>query len=179
EGNRLIRQIKENVSNLYSGTRDILWTLNPGSDRLSEIAGRLGSIGIEIFQDTPIEFRFEKRLRSSDDLQLPASYGRNMLMIFKEAMNNSLKYSDASQISLTIEKAEEGELNILLKDNGVGFDPVQAKRGHGTGNMFKRAKRIQSEFIIESRPQCGTACRLITPLGPGGKGPGPACFGRF
>jgi signal transduction histidine kinase len=164
EGNRLIRQIKENVNNLYRGTRDILWALNPGSDQLTEITDRLKSMGVEIFQDTPMEFQFDNRMPDANEIILHPGFGRNILLIFKEAMNNCLKYSGASRIVLLVERRAGREIGIRLKDNGAGFDPEQVKRGYGLANMFKRAKRIQSEFIVDSRAGCGSDCILIIPV---------------
>jgi signal transduction histidine kinase len=166
EGNRLIAQIKENVSNLYRGTRDILWALNPGSDRLSEVAARLEIMGIEIFQDTAVEFRFENRIPQSNEMVLPPNYGRNILLIFKDAMNNGLRHAGASRVVLEIDREGLHHISILLKDNGAGFEPDLVKKGYGTGNMAKRAGRIHGEFIIDSRPGTGTACRLVVPVPP-------------
>ena len=62
EEKRIIGQIKENVSGLYQGTRDILWALNPESDLIKEIGHRLESLGIDVFQDTGICFSYENLL---------------------------------------------------------------------------------------------------------------------
>ena len=59
EEKRIIGMIKENVSGLYQGTRDILWALNPESDLIKEIGHRLESLGIDVFQDTGICFKYE------------------------------------------------------------------------------------------------------------------------
>ncbi len=163
EENRIIRQIKENLGNMYQGTRDILWTLNAESDQISEIADRLVSMGVEIFQDTPIKFVFENKIIRDQDVLLPGNYSRNILMILKEAMYNSLKYSKASTMLLIVERIES-RVFIILNDDGIGYDTVHVNKGHGTDNMFKRASRIRAEFVIESHLLLGTTYQLIIPL---------------
>ena len=71
EEKRMIGQIKENVSGLYQGPRDILWALNPESDVVKEIGHRLESLGIDVFQDTGICFSYENELGASENLKLP------------------------------------------------------------------------------------------------------------
>ena len=105
EEKRIIGQIKENVSGLYQGTRDILWALNPESDLIREIGQRLQSLGIDVFQDTGICFCYENLLGESENVKLPGNYNRNIMMIFKEAMSNCLKHAQARHVKLKITKA--------------------------------------------------------------------------
>ncbi|HZZ76512.1 MAG TPA: triple tyrosine motif-containing protein, partial [Puia sp.] len=156
EEKRIIHMIKENVSGLYQGTRDILWALNPESDLIKEIGQRLQSLGIDVFQDTGICFSYENLLGESGNIKLPGNYNRNIMMIFKEAMSNSLKHAQATKVKLKIQKAENGEILIELADNGIGFNPLYIKKGHGFQNMQKRSNRIKSTLTPISIPGEGT-----------------------
>ncbi len=164
EEKRIINQIKENVSGLYQGTRDILWALNPESDLIKEIGHRLESLGVDVFQDTGICFQFENELEDSGNLKLPGNYNRNIMMIFKEAMSNCMKHARAKKVRLKIQKTEAGEVMISLQDNGIGFDHLFIKKGHGFQNMKKRAGRINSLFTITSVPGQGSRYELRIPL---------------
>jgi signal transduction histidine kinase len=164
EEKRLIGQIKENVSGLYQGTRDILWALNPESDVVKEIGHRLESLGIDVFQDTGICFSYENGLGESENLKLPGNYNRNIMMIFKEAMSNSLKHAQARHVKLKIQKTEVPEIIIRLCDDGLGFNPLFIKKGHGFQNMQKRANRIKSVFFIDSSPGKGARYELKIPF---------------
>jgi signal transduction histidine kinase/ligand-binding sensor domain-containing protein len=164
EEKRIIGMIKENVSGLYQGTRDILWALNPESDLIKEIGHRLQSLGIDVFQDTGICFTYENLMKDSENVKLPGNYNRNIMMIFKEAMSNSLKHAQATKVKLRIQKTEEQEILIELSDNGIGFNPLYIKKGHGFQNMQKRANRIKSILIPNSIPGEGTHYDLRIPL---------------
>jgi signal transduction histidine kinase/ligand-binding sensor domain-containing protein len=166
EEKRLIGQIKENVSGLYQGTRDILWALNPESDVIKEIGHRLESLGIDVFQDTGICFSFESVLGESENVKLPGNFNRNIMMIFKEAMSNSLKHAQARRVKLKIQKTELREIAIVLTDDGLGFNPLFIKKGHGFQNMQKRANRMKAIFSINSSPGDGARYELRIPFSP-------------
>ena len=83
-------------------------------------------------------------------------YRQNLFLIFKEAMNNSLKYSGAAEISLNVELSGR-RLVMQLVDDGKGFDTDQAQDGNGLGNMKERAARIGGVLGIESTPGDGTS----------------------
>ncbi len=166
EEKRLIGQIKENVSGLYQGTRDILWALNPESDAIKEIGHRLESLGIDVFQDTGICFCFENYLGEGENEKLPGNYNRNIMMIFKEAMSNCLKHAQAKRVKLKIQKTGPSEIGIELADDGAGFNMLYIKKGHGFQNMQKRANRINSLFTVNSSPGEGTRYELRIPFSP-------------
>jgi signal transduction histidine kinase/ligand-binding sensor domain-containing protein len=166
EEKRLIGQIKENVSGLYQGTRDILWALNPESDVIKEIGHRLESLGIDVFQDTGICFSYKNQLGESENVKLPGNFNRNIMMIFKEAMSNCLKHAQARHVKLIVQKTELPEILIVLADDGMGFKHLYIKKGHGFQNMQKRANRMKAMFAINSNPGEGTRYELRIPLVP-------------
>jgi len=166
EEKRIIGQIKENVSGLYQGTRDILWALNPESDIINEIGHRLESLGIDLFQDTGICFCYENLLGEAEKVKLPGNYNRNIMMIFKEAMSNCLKHAQARHVKLKVQKNALQEILIELSDDGIGFNQLFIKKGHGFQNMLKRANRIKSKFKISSKPGEGTRYDLSIPVSP-------------
>ena len=80
-------------------------------------------------------------------------------MIFKEALNNALKYSGATRVELNAVLADD-VLTICLRDNGKGFDPAAAHTGHGLQNMETRAKRLGGGIEVASAPGAGTTLTL-------------------
>ncbi len=157
---RIIGQIQDNTNELYGGTRDILWSLKPTSDNLAEILFRIRDFGGDLFQDTDIDFYF----RGDDDTwrkyRLPMDVSRNLIMIFKEALNNILKYAKATNVTMEIEIRDRNALRIKLTDNGIGFDLEHTQKGHGIDNMNVRAKRINGILYIDTKPGKGTITTL-------------------
>jgi len=157
---RILNQIEDNTNQLYGGTRDILWSLKPSNDNLYEILYRIRDFGNELFGDTDVKFIFTGNDEKWKNYRLPMDMSRNLIMIFKEALNNCLKYSKATEVSMDIAFKGKDGLQIILRDNGIGFDMKNVKRGHGINNMNVRAERIHGRLHIDSRENKGTITNL-------------------
>ena len=144
EKRAIIQKITTNVNELYTGTKDILWSLNPKNDTLGELLAHIKEFGYEMFNDTPVTFEDETFINDTGK-HLSLEMSRNILMIFKEAINNALKYSKADHVHF-IAGTSQDVLEIQLKDNGIGFDPEAAKNGQGMNNMKVRASQDQRKF---------------------------------
>ncbi len=160
DAERILGQIEDNTKQLYSGTRDILWSLKPSNDNLYEIMHRIRDFGYELFQDTDINFTFTGTDDKWQNYRLPMDMSRNLIMIFKEALNNTLKYSGAKTVSMDVHLKNRDTLDIVLKDNGHGFDLNTVKKGNGINNMNVRAGRLNGKLYIDSRKDHGTIIHL-------------------
>lgn len=157
---RIIEQIQENTSQLYSGTRDILWSLQSTNDNLYEILHRIRDFGNELFSDTDIKFEFTGTDDRWNNYRLPLDMSRNLLMIFKEALNNCLKYAQPTTVKLHAVLKQDNVLNISLSDDGKGFNVEEVVKGNGLNNMRNRAKRLDGKLYIDSHPGQGTTINL-------------------
>jgi signal transduction histidine kinase len=77
------------------------------------------------------------------------------MLIFKEGMNNSLKHSNGKTVSLT-SSIKEKEFEIMLEDDGTGFEMNENLKGNGLKNMQKRAEILDAKVQIDSKPGNGT-----------------------
>lgn len=156
----IVQQIKENAVQLYGGARDIIWSLNPTSDNLFEILTRIRDLGVDLFADTGIDFSCEGIQDSYHDVHVPIDYSRNLIMIFKEALNNCLKHSQAQSVTFEVMPIGYQAWRIILRDNGKGFTLENIKKGHGIDNMQVRAKRINAQLDFALLPLGGTRLEL-------------------
>jgi signal transduction histidine kinase len=89
--------------------------------------------------------------------------------IIQESINNIIKYATAENIKITISYSKEN-IKILIKDDGIGFDPntifTNKKIGEMAGlkNMRQRAESLEGQLTIESTPGKGTLLKVIIPL---------------
>lgn len=141
-------KISLHASRLYETVKDMLWALNPDLDNSHDLLLRLKDFGEELFSDSPIQFS----VKSSGDLQqlkLPLDQKRHLLLLFKEAMHNALKHSNAKLVLL--EATITGrEVVFSLQDDGTGFDPATAYAGEGLKSMKNRAEKIGGIMRMES-----------------------------
>jgi two-component system sensor histidine kinase UhpB len=88
--------------------------------------------------------------------------------IVQEALTNTAKYANASNITVILSR-EEDQLHISIHDDGKGFDVEQAieraKKGASLGllSMQERAGLIGGDLVIESESRKGTTIRAIFP----------------
>ena len=85
---------------------------------------------------------------------------RNVFLIVKEAVNNSVKHAACSQLSITFVLRHK-QLEIKIIDNGCGFDPTQRGLRNGVSNMERRAEKIKADLHIHSEKAAGTTITLL------------------
>ena len=88
--------------------------------------------------------------------------GMNIYRTIQEAINNSIKYAEASIINIEIMPLN-GIVSIVIHDNGKGFDSQQVVFGNGIANMKKRIEEINGKFSIDSNATNGTKINLLIP----------------
>jgi signal transduction histidine kinase len=156
EVTHLVQQIKENTASLYNGSKDIIWSLSSRNDGLYEVTEHIKDIGMDLFNETAIDFNYNHNVNSYNSKKLKLDYSRNLTMIFKEAYSNILKYSKATKVDVKVMLADNNELQIKIEDNGTGFDKAAVETGNGLRNMENRVKRMNGEINIASRSGLGT-----------------------
>lgn len=97
------------------------------------------------------------------DMKLNMEMRRDVFLIFKEAINNSAKYSRCTKIETRITHVNK-KLSISIADNGVGFNVNTADSGNGLGNMQKRAETLRGSIAINSTEGEGTNIILTIPV---------------
>ena len=90
---------------------------------------------------------------------LPPDVRHNIFLIVKEALTNALRHAATREVRVSAEVTAQA-LEIVVQDDGKGFDTNRQNRGSGLGNMRRRAQAIGENVTIESRPGQGTTVRL-------------------
>jgi signal transduction histidine kinase len=85
---------------------------------------------------------------------------RNLLLIAKEAINNSIKYSDCRNITVEC-KEVNSRVSFIIRDDGKGFDSQQPSSGNGLRNIAERASQIHYRCKIASAPGEGVQILLV------------------
>lgn len=158
-----LKKIKTNTIGLSEGIRDLIWSLDPKKDTLFQTIIRLQEFGDRLFEFSNINFKMESVDNSFEKIDLEPETRKHVLMIFKEAMNNSLKYSDAEKAMLH-SQTENGHVEIIFKDDGKGFDLFQKRKGYGLKNMKDRAEKINGIIEMKTKDGEGTEIRLKIPI---------------
>jgi signal transduction histidine kinase/ligand-binding sensor domain-containing protein len=157
-----ISKITNNSQYMMEAMDDIVWSIKPDNDNMQKIVARMREYASSILEpkDVAISFSVGENIY---DLKLNMEMRRDVFLIFKEAVNNSAKYSHCTKIEIRITH-ENKKLNISINDNGVGFDVHTADSGNGLGNMQKRAESLHGVINIKSDQNTGTEISLAVPV---------------
>jgi signal transduction histidine kinase len=83
--------------------------------------------------------------------------------MIQECVNNAMKHALATHLSIGVTHSA-AILNVMVEDNGVGFDPNAIKEGMGLGNLRQRAAELNGQVRFDSRPGHGTTVNIDIPL---------------
>lgn len=119
---------------------------------IRELANDLGSV-TQI--DIMLFVKNVKEADMSDELKVA------IYRIVQEQLNNILKYADAGRVMINISEMQ-GRIEIVIEDNGKGFDPSATRSGIGLINISSRAEAFEGFSKIDSAP--GKGCRLHVSL---------------
>lgn len=121
------------------------------------------------YRNTYPAIQLEKQLQVEEEL-IPESLKTAVYRIVQEAMNNIAKHSGGNAVTLSLTKAGKDCLELVIRDNGRGFDPQklaagqQGKPGLGLASMRERAELSRGQFSLESSPGAGTTIRASWPI---------------
>ncbi|HAP58442.1 MAG TPA: hypothetical protein DCR93_02630 [Cytophagales bacterium] len=98
---------------------------------------------------------------------LDAAQEIGLYRMVQELVSNVLKHAQATQLSIVITGFEE-LVNLMLEDNGQGFDPeeVKARGGLGLQSLHERVAALEGELSIDSRLGQGTIVNVDVPIKP-------------
>jgi ligand-binding sensor domain-containing protein/signal transduction histidine kinase len=163
EVEHLLTKIRDNSNQLYQGTKDFIWSINPDNDSLYEVAIRLKDFGDDLFDKTSTCFEVTGITEELRPVMLPMGDSRHLILLFKEGMSNILKHAKASKVRLHFQ-VSQGQMSVCMSDNGKGFEKEKEKGGNGLMNMHSRAKKLNGKLHIESENPSGTSIHFVLTL---------------
>jgi signal transduction histidine kinase len=87
----------------------------------------------------------------------------NLFRVIQEVVNNAIKHADATALNISI-KNNSQELELLISDNGKGFERNGKANGYGLKNINSRIQNINGKCLIESKIGEGTQVKLNIPV---------------
>jgi ligand-binding sensor domain-containing protein len=152
----LLSKIGEDSRETVVNMGDLVWAINPKNDSGDKLVQRMENYATDLCVAKELKLLFRKE-GDFNDHSFGIEARRNIYLIFKEALNNALKYADASLITIKV-NVESGVFKLGVEDNGVGFDAEKIMPGNGLTNMQTRAKEIKGQLKVISNP--GKGCRV-------------------
>ncbi|MBC7495319.1 MAG: sensor histidine kinase [Flavobacterium sp.] len=147
------------TKNTITELRDTVWVMNTKDINGNALKNRL----LENLERAKITYENINFKLDIENFEIENSLiALNLFRTIQEAINNALKYANATEIDILI-KENNNIIQAFVKDNGSGFDLKTIKKGNGLKNMKKRIKSINGEFNIVSTEKLGTEIFIKVP----------------
>lgn len=156
--NTIIPLLQTGVQQGYEDLRELMSNFRSRYDD-SQLEVAINAIIRRFSEQTniPVTLKLDnlgKPLANNERLQI--------LFIIQEALSNIRKHAQAKHININI--INHADVDILINDDGIGFNPEEVQSSHhqhiGLKIMAERAKRINAQLDIESTPMIGTTIKL-------------------
>jgi two-component system, NarL family, sensor histidine kinase UhpB len=157
----ILEKMSVNAKETMEKMSDLVWTIKPEEAEGSNLKQRMERFAYEICgaKNITVDLRLDKL----DTKDLNMEQRKNMYLIFKEALNNAVKYSGTDK--LHISAVNGGNLlTMIVRDEGKGFDINSITKGNGLDNIKSRAVSVGGTINITSAPDNGTEVKLTLPL---------------
>jgi len=82
--------------------------------------------------------------------------------IIQEATNNIVKYAKASEVLIQLSESDDA-YNLIIEDNGIGFDKTQTNYGIGLKSIESRVDYLKGTLDIDSKIDEGTTISIALP----------------
>ena len=159
EVERSLNNIQQSAGDMVNKLSDIVWLINPEKDSLQKLIERLEQYAEEMAMLKGMEVIITVSPKLTN-ISLPVEERRSIYLFCKEAINNAVKYSHAGLLEISMRESENKKIEILISDNGKGFDSAVLKNGNGLTNMKQRAVAMGGDYSLKTSPGEGTKISL-------------------
>ncbi len=172
DSRRLAGEIAAAAEELGGSLSDIVWSLDPGTATLEELAGRLAEHGDRLFSE---EVAFTTRFPSEwPPGELPLPVRGNVALIGLEALHNAARHARATRVELKLLPYGKDWV-LAVQDDGVGCGKKDwsadaatcGSSGRGISSMERRAAEIGATFVIR-RPTSSSGTTVTLRFRPEG-----------
>ncbi|NNL90879.1 MAG: hypothetical protein HKO66_01475, partial [Saprospiraceae bacterium] len=160
---KMLDKINSGALQVMESLNDIVWTISTDNNKVEDLINRMRAY-ISGFEDTDewqIDFNFNENILNNT---LTMVQRRNIYLIFKESVNNAIKYSSGHRIKVYI-AIRNNLFELIMTDDGKGFNYEEVKKmntlgGNGIKNMKNRAKEIKGNLEFDSIKDIGTKVKF-------------------
>lgn len=154
-----VGRMRELAKEVRGSLNDIIWSVDPDRDTVMELVLHARAFIENTLAGVPAQRELDIGHEGADRPIDPATR-RDLFLLLKEAVNNALKHSGGTRITVRFRTTADGFL-LEVSDDGRGFDPAAVRRaGNGLRYMQARAAAMYARFNIGPGPGGGTLVRV-------------------
>ncbi len=153
-----IEKISQSANELLNKMNTIIWTMVSSNDSVESLVAYIRAYAVEFFETTPISCHFNVDAHMANH-ELTGEKRRNIFLAVKEALNNVLKHSQASNVTINIIVNKTLVIDILDDGIGINLDKLRIF-GNGLHNMQRRIASIDGTLNIYNNKGTNTVFEL-------------------
>ncbi len=160
QNHHILNKITQSTTKMMETMNDMVWTIKADNDNFEQVVNRMRAFAVNMTEAKGIELHFNTNALTQK-LLLNMEQRKNIYLIFKETINNAVKYSGCTHLYVTISNSGN-LLEMRIKDNGAGFELEAVAQnnlqfgGNGLRGIQSRAKSILGHVQILSAEGVGT-----------------------
>lgn len=132
--------------NAVSQMRDLVWSIDSRRETIADLIERMRELAEELLLPKDIAFEIDASNIKNLNKKLPAQTKQHIFLIFKEAINNIVRHSDADFVEVNLTNRSRG-CQLIIKDNGSEKATYKSS-GLGLSNMAMRAKKLKGTLNL-------------------------------
>lgn len=162
EENKLVEKTNELLEEAYKKVRNMA--------HLEDAASKISEGLVEAITNFAIKINLSENIivtvqNNGLDIDLMQSQEQDLRRIIIELIRNAMRHGEADEINIEF-LCTESNLNIVVEDNGIGFNPNDNdfKEGMGLSNINKKIEAMEGDIVVESVPKNGSTVIIDVPL---------------
>lgn len=116
----------------------------------------------ELAEDLLSPSRTQFQLNMMCTREYPTAFKTALYRMIQAQMTNIAKYAEANLVAVSLRR-EKGYIELMISDNGKGFDPLQKTLGIGLAGISSRAHVFGGEVAVDAAPAKGCRLRIRFP----------------
>ncbi|GAA4436141.1 hypothetical protein GCM10023091_13710 [Ravibacter arvi] len=157
-----LKQISDTSKHALLTMSDMVWSIDSRFDTTKDLVIRMKDYVYRLREELDFSYRFEEPENSESGV-LSQAVRQNLFLIFKEALTNAIKYSNGSEIVISLQLGALIRLTVANRYEGKQNGVAGRQGGRGLENMEQRAEKVGGTLSITDE---GGHFRLIFTLPP-------------
>lgn len=158
-----LEEVRQTSDEIITNLRDTVWTIKTDNDDFLRLVERIKSTASKLLRNRGIVLDFASNLSEKNNFKIGMEQRRNVFLIFKEALHNTIKYAEAEQVSIKFSPVNHDWIEMKIDDNGKGFKREEPSEGNGLSNFETRSAESFFKFSLDTAPGQGTHIRVLIP----------------
>jgi signal transduction histidine kinase len=166
-----VERIRQSAMELARSVDEIVWAINPANDDLKRFANYLMQASSQFLGATTIRVRYQIP-QDLPPLPISGKIRHNLFLVVREALNNTVKYAQASLVRIELDAADQ-IIRLVVEDDGIGFAVAHTGSDgthEGLASMEQRMTNIGGVLHLVTLTGRGTRIELQVHVPPGSQG---------